>query len=176
MRVTNKKTYFQHYKIINNKNVVIMWDYTPILKKTTNGDIVETSLSNWEEYMFNYIPTLKEIQTIILDYYNKKINDEIYSGCIWKNINIWLSIENQLNFKVIYDITNQTNGLNLPITVKLSGTDKPIYYEFKTIEEVSDFYLTTIKHIQNTLLKGRLKKDTIDWENYTPKKTDNKNI
>lgn len=166
MRITNKKTYFKHYKVINNKKVVIMWDYTPILKTSSNGDIIETSMASWEEYMFNHIPTLKEIQAIILDYYNSEINKEIYNGCTWKNMNIWLSIENQLNFKVIYDLTHQTNGLNLPITVKLSGTDEPIYYDFTTTEEVSDFYLTTIKHIQDTLQKGRLKKDSINWDYY----------
>ena len=28
------------------------------------------------------------------------------------------------------------------------------------------FYLTTIKHIQNTLQKGWEKKDSINWNNY----------
>lgn len=166
MRVTNKKKYFNYYNIINNKNVVIMWDYTPITKNTTDGGVVETPLSSWEEHTFNHIPTLQEIQNIILDYYNQQINNEIYSECVWKGMNVWLSLENQLNFKVIYDLTHQTNGLNLPVTVKLSGTDKPIYYDFTTIEEVSDFYLTTIKFINDTLQKGRLKKDSINWDYY----------
>lgn len=169
MRVTNKKKYFNPYNVINNKKVVIMWDYTPIMKTTTNGGVVETPLSSWEEHTFNHIPTLKEIQTVILDYYNNQINNEIYNDCTWNGMNIWLSIENQLNFKVMYDLTHQTNGLNLPVTLKLSGTDKPVYYEFTTIEEVSDFYLTTIKFIQDTLQKGRLKKDSIKWSVFDKK-------
>lgn len=166
MRTTNKKSFFKYYQTVNNNKILIMWDYTPIVKTTTNGGVIETPLASWEEYLFDYIPSFNEIQHVILDYYNQQIENEIKSGCVWKNMNIWLSLENQINFKVIYDLTQQTNGQNLPITLKLNTSENPIYYDFNTVEDVSDFYLTTIKHIQNTLQKGWEKKDSINWSNY----------
>ena len=37
---------------------------------------------------------------------------------IWNNKRIWLSSENQFNYKVAYDLALQTNGANLPIIFK----------------------------------------------------------
>lgn len=166
MEITNKKKYFDYYKVINNKNVVIGWDYTPIKKQVVNGGVVETPLATWQQHYFDYIPSLKEIQDVILEYYNKEINEEIYNGCIFNGMKVWLSLENQLNYKVMYDLTYQTNGKNLPVTLKLGDSDNPIYYDLKTIDDVSIFYLTTVNHIQETLKKGWLKKDSINWDNY----------
>ena len=80
-------------------------------------------------------------------------------------MNIWLSIENQINYKKIYDLAKETKIL--PIKFKFTKNDESIYYEFTTIEELNDFYLSSIFFIKNTLEEGWELKDNIDWSVYT---------
>lgn len=166
MEVKKIKTDFKPYKVINNNYVTIMWDYKPIFKKNAKGVEIETPLAIWQEYTFKKIPTLSEIKTLILNYYNQKIDKEIISGMKWNNMEIWLSTENQFNYKVAYDLAIQTNGENLPIIFKFGNTENPIYYEFKNIEELKDFYISSVSYIQNVLQKGWKKKDNINWDLY----------
>ena len=163
MLVKNKKKYFKPYNKVNDKCVTIMWDFKPLTKVNAKGVEIETPLATWQEYTFSYIPSLSEIKEIITEYYNQKINEEILNGFVWNNIKIWLTSENQFNYKAAYDLAFQTNGQTLPITFKFGDNETPIYYEFKTLEELSNFYISSIKYIQNTLEKGWQKKDSIDW-------------
>lgn len=166
MEVKNYKKYFKPYTKFSNNCVTIMWDYKPILKINTKGIEIETPLAVWQEYTFNYIPTFNEIKNIIISYYNNIIDKQILSGFTWNGMQIWLSNENQFNYKVIYDMAVQTKGQNLPIKVKFGDNNNIIYYEFKTLEEISDFYIKLITHIQNTLQEGWIKKDNVNWNFY----------
>ena len=159
MQIKNRKTNFIPYKKYNDKHVVIMFDYKPVLK-----DGKETPLATWEEHRFNFIPTMDDIKQIVIDYYNKQIGNEIISGLVWKGMKIWLSTENQFNYKATYDLTIQTKGENLPIVFKFGDEENVVYYEFTNVDELTDFYMSSIKHIQNTLEKGWKEKDKIDWE------------
>ena len=69
---------------------------------------------SYQAETFTHKPTIAEIKDIILDWYNKKINQEILTGFVWKGIPVWLSIENQFNYKAAYDLAVQTNGQLLP--------------------------------------------------------------
>ena len=60
----------------------------------------------------------------------------------------------------------QTNGASLPVTFKFGTTENPIYYQFDTLEELSDFYSSAISYINNILAEGWEKKDAIDWNEY----------
>jgi hypothetical protein len=164
MEVKKRKKEFQPYKLINNKYVTIMWDYKPILKINAKGDEIESPLAIWQEYTFKHIPTLSEIKDVIFKYYNEIIDKKILCGMSWKNMQVWLSTENQLNYKTAYDIAIQTNGKNLPVIFKFGDNEKQIFHEFNTIDELSDFYLTSIKYIQNTLQQGWEIKKSIKWD------------
>ena len=157
--IKNKKTNYIPYKKYNDKHVVIMFDYKPVLKEGK-----ETPLATWEEHRFNYVPSIDDIKKVVLDYYNKQIDKEIMSGLLWNGMQIWLSTENQFNYKAAYDLAIQTNGGNLPIVFKFGDEQNVVYHKFTTLEELSDFYMTSIKHIQNTLENGWKLKDNINWE------------
>jgi hypothetical protein len=79
---------------------------------------------------------------------------------------IWLSKENQFNYKAAYDIADRQGGANLPQVFKFGTNDEPVYYEFKTVEDLADFYFKSVEHIQNTLAEGWKLKDSINWEDY----------
>jgi hypothetical protein len=159
MQIKNRKTNFIPYKKYNDKHVVIMFDFKPVLKEGK-----ETPLATWEEYRFNYVPTIDDIKKVVLNYYNKQIDNEITSGLVWNGMKIWLSSENQFNYKAAYDLAIQTNGSTLPIVFKFGDEQNTVYHEFRDIEELTDFYMSSIKHIQNTLEKGWRMKDNIDWK------------
>lgn len=163
MEVKNRKKLFKPYNKVNDTRVTIMWDYKPVFKLNAEGVEVETPLAIWQEYTFNHVPTLNEIKQVVIDYYNKQIDQQIIDGLVWKGMKVWLSTENQFNYKVAYDLAIQTGGATLPITFKFGNENEAVYYEFKTVEELTDFYLTTINYVQTVLQEGWKKKDTINW-------------
>lgn len=166
MEVINRKSQYTPLKIVNNKYTVIMWDLKPITNTNAKGEIVETPLAVWQEYEFDHIAPLSEIKSIITHYYNEKIDAKIVSGLVWKGMSIWLSSENQFNYKVAYDLAVQTNGASLPMIFKFGSNEDSVYYEFKTIEDLTDFYMSSINHIQSTLQEGWNIKDSINWQLY----------
>ena len=106
------------------------------------------------------------IKNIITNYYNKLIDQSILSGLVWNGMKVWLSNENQFNYKVAYDLAVQTNGATLPIVFKFGDDEEPVYYEFKTLEDLSNFYITSINYVQTVLQEGWNKKDKINWDFY----------
>lgn len=153
----------------NGTSCSISYDYTPFLD--TKGN--DKGTGEWYVETFKYIPSLSTIKTHILNHYNKKIDNAILSGMSWNGMRVWLSSENQFNYKAAYDIAVQTSGANLPIVFKLGCTEESIYYEFKTLEELSDFYFSTMNYIQETLKRGWETKDGIDWNLYDITNNDN---
>lgn len=158
---TGKKINFIPYAT-DGKTSVVMWDYQPLLTK----DGQETEVGSWQIEKFNKKLSPGEIKSFILKYYNDKIDEKILSGMVWKNMKIWLSSENQFNYKAAYDLAVQTNGMNLPVMFKFGDDDNVVYHTFETIEELSDFYVSSMQYIQNTLSEGWKIKDSINWNFY----------
>ena len=92
--------------------------------------------------------------------------DTIVNKFIWNNTKIYLDQHNQLNYKVAYDLAVQSAGVSLPVKFKFGSVDNPIYHKFTTLSELTDFYTSMVKHIQNTLQVGWEKKDNINWADY----------
>lgn len=127
----------------------------------------EDGSSDWCEQDYDHKPTLEEIRDTIVKFHNGQVDAKILSGFSWKDMPVWLSSENQFNYKASFDLAVQTNGQNLPVRFKF-GTDKdPKYYDFKTIDELSDFYTSAIKFINDTLQEGWAEKDSVDFSVYS---------
>lgn len=120
----------------------------------------------YEEVEFKRKPTLDEIKNVILNWFNSKIDENILSGCVWNAIPVWLSAENQFNYKAAYDLAVQTQGGNLPVTFKFGDSMNPIYYTFNTTEDLFSFYIFCIMYIQTVLEKGWKEKDSFDFSVY----------
>ena len=161
VRITDlKNKYIPIYK--KNGIYTISWDYVEIEEES--GD---TIIASWTYEKFSDLPSLEYIKQMINDYYNKQTDYKIVSGFKWKEKSVWLSSENQFNFKAAYDLAKQTDGANLPVMFKIGEEDgDPIYYTFETIEELQEFYLAAMNHIQQCLEDGWKKKDSIDWSVY----------
>lgn len=118
-----------------------------------------------------YKPTLAEIKEIILNAINRRVDKAILSDFVWENgdrirYSVWLSTENQFNYKSAFDLAVQTNGATLPVTFKFGSTEEPQYYTFTTLEELQGFYFQAIQFIQSTYQRGWAEKDGINWSDY----------
>ena len=125
------------------------------------NDIVE-----FMEERFDHKPTIEEIKGVIYNWYNSIIQDRIISGFKWKDMLVWLSTENQLNYKTIYDRVVESLGKILPLTLKFGSDTEPIYHEFTTVEEFADFYHGVTEHIHSCLNNGWECKKNIDFSVY----------
>ena len=135
--------------------------------KQVKGDLYE-----WHEI---YLPktqnanlSLDIVKTAILNDINHRTDEKILSGLVWQDKPVWLSQENQFNFKAAYDLAVQTHGATLPVTFKLGEQEDgtPIYHTFETMEDADDFYTAAVNHIHQSVADGWTEKDNIDWEPY----------
>lgn len=88
------------------------------------------------------------------------------SGFVWRNMPVWLSSENQFNYKAAYDLAVQTGGASLPVRFKFGTDDNPQYHTFTDLQEMADFYTSAMAYVNTTLNAGWEEKDSIDWSVY----------
>lgn len=136
----------------------VRWDIQP---KKDNENIV-----TYMEEEFDHRPTDEEIKSLVIGWHNKQIDNAILMGMTYNGVRVWLSQENQFNYKAAYDLAVQTNGKTLPVIFKFGTDEKPVYKQFATLGELSDFYNQAMAYIQNTLAKGWKTKDSIDFTKY----------
>ncbi len=135
--------------------------------KQVDGDLYE-----WHEVSLNKTSTnaltLDIVKTAILGDINHRTDEKILSGLVWQDKPVWLSQENQFNFKAAYDLAVQTQGATLPVTFKLGEQEDgtPVYHTFETMEDSTDFYTAAVNHIHNAVADGWQEKDSIDWSPY----------
>lgn len=134
----------------------IRWDFQPY------GDDIVTFM---EEDILHK-PTIQEVKDIVRNGLNQATDDAILSGFKWRDMSVWLSTENQFNYKAAYDFAIQTGGANLPNVFKFGDTENPVYYKFDTIDDLHDFYTKALTYVNEQLAIGWYKKDSIDWSAY----------
>ncbi|WP_418981735.1 hypothetical protein [Alistipes sp.] len=130
-------------------------------------DIQETDgTATYEEAEFDHRPTVEEVRATIIAWHNARIEAQITDGFRWEDVPVWLSSENQFNYKAAFDLAVQTEGANLPVVFKLGTDEKPVYREFATLDELKAFYSAAMAHVQHTLAAGWEAKDGIDYGRY----------
>lgn len=111
---------------------------------------------------FDHRPTAEECRAVIKEVINKETDRKILEDFVWKGMSVWLSTENQFNYKAAYDLAVQTSGATLPIRFKFGTDAAPTYHTFETLEDFSDFYTRAMVHINTALDKGWTEKDKVD--------------
>lgn len=134
----------------------IRWDVQP----TEDGSAM------YMEADFGYKPTDEEIKATVIGWYNEQTDTNILSGFIYEDSVVWLSTENQFNYKAAYDLAVQTEGKSLPVMFKLGSEDEPVYKTFETLDVLADFYTRAMSHVQSTLQNGWKSKDNFKLEDY----------
>ena len=149
------------YQLDDNGEKVVGEDGNPIITGQEETDLCSALVEAFHEKA-----TESAVRSRLVKYYDSITDWKILSGFEWKGMKVWLSMENQFNYKAAYDLTVQTNGSSLPVTFKFGTTENPIYYKFETTDELSDFFVSAISHINKTLADGWKKKDSLDWSEY----------
>lgn len=140
---------------------IVRWDFQPTIDD--NGEQIGV---NYCEKWVTHKPTIGEVKEIVLSGYNVQIDEKILSGFVWKDMLVWLSSENQFNYKAAYDLAVMSQGKSLPTVFKFGTTDNPVYYAFESLEDISDFYISAMAYINTCLAEGWKLKDSIDWSVY----------
>ena len=109
---------------------------------------------------------MDELKDEILELVNEEVDKTILSGYEYDGKMVWLSTENQFNYKAAYDLSVQTGGQTLPVVFKFGDTENPVYHQFTTHNELSDFYIKAMQFISDTLSAGWIMKDSINWSEY----------
>jgi len=113
-------------------------------------------------------PTMAEVREFVFGVINAQTDEKILSGMTWGTKPVWLSEENQKNFSEAQRVAQMMPEAILPVTFKLgeNAEGEPVYHEFTTAEELTQFYLTTVGYINACLQEGWQKKDTFDFTPY----------
>ena len=114
---------------------------------------------------YDHKPSVDELKADIESLVNEETDSTILHGFTWNGKSVYLSTENQINFKAAYDLAVQTNGATLPIKFKL-GEDEdgnPVYHTFQKIEAFTDFFTKAFSYISKCLNEGWTEKDSIDY-------------
>ena len=102
---------------------------------------------------YGHKPTEEELKGDIATHVNKLIDEKILAGFTYEGNIVYLSSENQFNYKAAFDLCM--------LTFKFGQENDPKYRQFSTKDELKDFYLSAISFVTNTLAEGWAEKDMI---------------
>ena len=106
--------------------------------------------NGYEEYIFiptPYKPTMEEEIEDSVKMINEETDERILNDFVWKDNEFYLSIENQFNFKNLYDLRDIKE---YPITIKT----KTGFITLEDVKEVEDFYLAGVLFVEECLKEG----------------------
>jgi len=85
-----------------------------------------------------------------------------------ETVSVWLSMENQENFKEAHRLASADASKVIPIKFKISEDEdkKAVYETFESFGELDAFYLGAFSFIKQSIDAGWAEKDSIDWKPY----------
>lgn len=133
----------------------------------------------------------QEVCDAIIEDINARVSEKILTGYQWKVlhgedeglvVNVWLSTENQANYKAKHDTALQYPQLTeFPMQYKIGEYEeqkeseegekterkkRPVYEYFANIQELAQFYLGGVAFIESCYKEGWAKKDSMDFTPY----------
>ena len=166
LKITNLKSKYIPLAPMASGRWKLCFGFEPYYEVDEEGNKTETNLGTWMETWLSGKPSIEQVKSVVLNALNKDVDQKILSEFVWKNMAVWLSTENQFNYKAAYDLAVMSQGKSLPVTFKFGSTDNPVYYTFETLDDISDFYISAMAHVNSCLEEGWKKKDSIDWSVY----------
>lgn len=143
IQIPKEVEYIEKEKNENGEEIEVKKTKTVIKYTNIEKDILEAGYEV-------YIPPKTPLETLVIrsnNTINKQTDNKILNGFTWNGNGFYLSMENQFNFKNLYDLRNVRV---YPITVKT----KDGFTTLKSIEEVEDFYLSGVSFIEKCLTEG----------------------
>lgn len=156
-------------EVIGSKNVRLIECVNPRRDKwCIRWNVIETEDGNatYMEEVFDHKPSLDEVKAVITGWQNSVIDQKILTGFKWRDMAVWLSSENQFNYKVAYDLAVQTGGRTLPVKFKFGTDFEPKYFTFENLGDLADFYQSSVKYVIDVLNAGWDNKDALNLALY----------
>lgn len=129
-----------------------LWRVRLAITETENG-------AEWMEHDFDHRPTADEIKALFVGLVNERVQQSILTGFTYGDKPVWLSEENQLNFR-----SAPTVPVRFKLGENIDGT--PVYHTFTTQKELTAFNKAVADHIAACLNEGWNEKDAFDVEPY----------
>lgn len=165
------------FKLVEKRDeyYIIRWNYRPMVDEEGH----ETDYAYWTEEWIKYKPTLGQVKNIILGNIDKETDYKIEHGFQWEipgqeevpdaekeYLSISLDAETKLDLIAVYTLAALSQGANLPFTLKTGVIDDPKYYTFTELSELTSFYTSAMKYVDDMYKEGWAKKDGNDWDAY----------
>lgn len=124
-------------------------------------------------HTFDHKPTKEEVHDILIAHINACTDEKVLSGYKWtvlhgddagRSVNVWLSAENQVNYKAKHDLAlAYPHLIKFPVRFKISEDSEKnaIYEEFQSIEELATFYIGGVAYIERCIADGWQQKDGV---------------
>ena len=125
----------------------------------------EDGSTDYMEEEFDHRPSDEEIKETVINWYNNQTDRAILSGFSYEGNTVWLSTENQFNYKAAYDLARQSNGATLPVKFKFGSDEKPVYRVFENIEDLTDFYTKPCATFWKRWMPAGRRKTRLIWSN-----------
>lgn len=148
--------------------------YKPIVyNEKTKSYTVSWGLRNigdqnyqWNYKIFNYKPSLLVIKDTINSAINEKTKSYIINNFRWNGMSIYLSLEKQIDYTLLFNTTLLMEGSNLPEQVKFKVNGEIVYYTFETIDDMKDFMIAMNNHIRTHVANGNKAKEEVNYDEY----------
>ena len=99
----------------------------------------------YEEYVPTlYKPTMEEEIEDSIKMINRETDERILNDFVWNGNEFYLSLENQFNFKNLYDLRERKE---YPVTIKT----KTGFTTLNDVHDVEEFYLSGVKFVEECL-------------------------
>ena len=135
------KQYIKDGKIYNSPVEVKISD--KITTYTNNEKFLKEH--GYEEYIQKpYKPTMEEEIENSVKMINEETDERILNDFVWNGNEFYLSLENQFNFKNLYDLRERKE---YPITIKT----KTGFTTLNDVQDVEEFYLSGVKFVEECL-------------------------
>lgn len=146
---------YKPIKFIKNK-YIISWG----LEK------IDENQYKWYYFILNNKPSINDIKKTINNYVNNVTKNNIENYFYWNDMHIKLTIEDQMDYKLLFDVTMLQDGANLPEKIKFKVNNENIYYEIDSIEEFKDFIIKMTNHIRKCVNNSRNIKESVDYSKF----------
>ena len=137
------KQYIKDEKIYNSPVEVKIGDEVTY---TNNEKFLKEH--GYEEYVPTpYKPTMEEEIEESVKNINKETDERILNDFVWNGNEFYLSLENQFNFKNLYDLREVKE---YPVTIKT----KTGFTTLNDVHDVEEFYLEGVRFVEDCLKEG----------------------
>ena len=143
IQIPKEVEYIEKEKNENSEEIEVKKTKKIIQYNNVEKDILE---AGYEVYIAPKI----SVETLVMrsnNTINKQTDNKILNDFVWNGNGFYLSMENQFNFKNLYDLRDIRE---YPITIKT----KDGFTTLKSIKEVEDFYLSGVMFIEECLQDG----------------------